>query len=65
MAVKQKTENLGQKEKSDTNEKYVLKNKLYRSKEDKIIAGVCGGISEYLDIDPIIIRLIFLFFTLL
>ena len=27
-----------------------------------MIFGVCGGIAEYLDIDPVIVRLIFLFF---
>ncbi len=34
--------------------------KLYRSVEDKKIAGVCGGLGEYFDIDPTIIRLIWL-----
>jgi len=34
---------------------------LYRSKDDRMIAGVCGGIGDYLDIDPTIIRLIFVF----
>jgi phage shock protein C len=34
--------------------------KLYRSKEDRKIAGVCGGLGEYFDIDPTIIRLIWL-----
>ena len=34
------------------------KKRLYRSKEDCIIAGVCGGIAEYLDIDPSIVRII-------
>jgi phage shock protein C len=34
---------------------------LFRSKDDRMIAGVCGGIGEYLDIDPTIIRLIFAF----
>ncbi len=33
--------------------------RLYKSKEYKVINGVCGGIAEYLDIDPVIIRLIF------
>jgi phage shock protein PspC (stress-responsive transcriptional regulator) len=33
--------------------------KLYRSETDKIIGGVCGGIAEYLDIDPTIVRVIF------
>ena len=34
--------------------------KLYRSKDDRKIAGVCGGLGEYFDIDPTIIRLIWL-----
>ncbi len=34
--------------------------KLYRSVEDKKIAGVCSGLGEYFDIDPTIIRLIWL-----
>lgn len=34
--------------------------KLRRSKTDKWLAGVCGGIGEYIGIDPIIVRLIFL-----
>ncbi|MFA5942490.1 MAG: PspC domain-containing protein [Candidatus Paceibacterota bacterium] len=33
--------------------------KLYRSRENKIIAGVAGGFAEYFDIDPIIMRLFF------
>ena len=32
--------------------------KLYRSETDKKIAGVCGGLAEYLNIDPTVIRLI-------
>lgn len=32
--------------------------KLYRSRTDRKIAGVCGGLAEYLDVDPTIIRLI-------
>ena len=34
--------------------------KLRRSQTDKWLAGVCGGIGEYIGIDPIIVRLIFL-----
>ncbi len=30
---------------------------LYRSQTDKRIAGVCGGLAEYFDIDPIIVRI--------
>jgi phage shock protein C len=32
--------------------------KLYRSKKERIIAGVCGGIAEYAEIDVTLIRLI-------
>ena len=31
--------------------------RLYRSLRDKKLAGVCGGIGEYVDIDPTVIRL--------
>jgi len=34
-----------------------MKKKLYRSKDNKIIAGIVGGIAEYFDIDPTILRL--------
>ena len=39
--------------------------RLYRSKKNRIIAGVCGGIGEYFNIDPTIIRLLWVLFTLL
>jgi phage shock protein C len=35
--------------------------KLYLSKKDKMLAGICAGIGEMLDIDPTIIRLAFVF----
>ena len=35
--------------------------KLYLSKKDKMIAGICAGLGEMLDIDPTIIRLAFVF----
>ena len=35
-----------------------MEKKLYRSKTDKKIAGVCGGLAKYLNIDPTIVRLI-------
>lgn len=38
--------------------------KLYRSNTDRKLCGVCGGLAEHLDIDPVIIRLIFIFLTL-
>ena len=36
------------------------KKKLYRSKTDSKIAGICSGIGDYFEIDPVIIRLLFL-----
>ena len=35
-----------------------MKKKLYRSSDDKKIAGVCGGIAEYMNVDSTIVRLI-------
>lgn len=35
-----------------------MNKKLYRIEQGKLIAGVCGGIAEYLNIDPTVIRLI-------
>lgn len=34
--------------------------RLYRSRDHRIIAGVCGGIAEYFEIDPTITRILFL-----
>lgn len=31
--------------------------KIYRSKKDKLIAGICGGLGEMFEIDPTLIRL--------
>lgn len=39
--------------------------KLYKSQTDKVIAGVCGGIAEYFNIDPIIVRIAFVVATFL
>jgi phage shock protein C len=38
--------------------------KLYRSKKEHIIAGVCGGLGEYLDVDPVLIRIGFVLLAL-
>jgi phage shock protein C len=32
--------------------------KLYRSRKNKVLGGVCGGLGEYFDIDPSLIRLL-------
>jgi len=38
--------------------------KLYRSGNDKILGGVCGGIGEYFDVDPTIVRLLWILLSL-
>ena len=38
--------------------------RLYRSGRDKILGGVCGGIAEYFSIDPVIVRLLWIAFSL-
>lgn len=39
--------------------------KLYRSKTNKMISGICGGVADYLSIDPTIVRVLWIIFTLL
>jgi len=34
--------------------------RLYRSRSNRWLAGVCGGLGEYFNIDPLVIRLLFL-----
>lgn len=38
--------------------------KIYRSRDEQMIAGVCGGLAEWLDLDPSIVRLIFVLMAL-
>jgi len=37
----------------------MIAKKLYRSKTDVMVAGICGGLAEYFDIDSSLIRIIF------
>ncbi len=39
--------------------------RLYRSSSNKKIAGVCGGIGEYFDVDPTLIRVAWIIFAIL
>ncbi len=34
--------------------------KLYKSKENRVIAGVLGGIGEYLEVDPVFLRVFYI-----
>jgi phage shock protein C len=39
--------------------------KLYRSTSDKMIAGVCGGLAKYFNMDPTLMRVIFVALALI
>ena len=41
----------------------MVKKRLYRSQKESMIGGVCGGIAEYLDADPTVVRLILVLLT--
>ena len=41
-----------------------MKKRLYKSDKDKKVCGVCGGIANYFDVDPTVIRLAWVIFTL-
>ena len=41
-----------------------MNKKLYRSMADRKLCGVCGGIAEYFDLDPTVIRLLWVVMTL-
>ena len=36
--------------------------RLYRSRKSRVIAGVCGGIAEYFNVDPVLVRIIAILF---
>ncbi len=40
------------------------KKRLYRSRADRRVAGVCGGIADYLAVDPTIVRIIWALFAI-
>ncbi|MCA1646325.1 MAG: PspC domain-containing protein [Chloroflexi bacterium] len=37
-----------------------LKDRLYRSPSERMITGVAGGLAEYVDVDPTVVRLVWL-----
>ena len=42
-----------------------MEKRLYRSSRNKVLAGVCGGLGEYFEVDPVIVRLLVVVFTLM
>lgn len=51
-----KTDSASQNQEPDTETR-----RLYRSRTERSIAGVCGGLAQYFNVDPTVIRLIMLF----
>ena len=43
----------------------IMGKKLYLSETDKKLAGVCGGLGEYFDMDSTILRLLWVFLSLI
>ena len=41
-----------------------MQKKLYRSRSNRMIGGVCAGLAEYFNVDPTIVRLVFVLFAL-
>ena len=39
--------------------------RLYRSRRERKLAGVCGGVAEYLEVDPTIVRVLYLLGTII
>ncbi|MDY3120491.1 PspC domain-containing protein [Porphyromonas somerae] len=42
-----------------------MEKKLYRSNNDRMVGGVCGGIAEYFNIDSSLVRLLWVLFSLM
>ncbi len=40
-----------------------MEKKLYRSRQNRMLGGICGGIGEYLNVDPTVVRLLWVLFT--
>lgn len=42
-----------------------MQKRLYRNESDSVLGGVCGGLGQYLGVDPIFIRIFFVLWTVL
>ncbi|MBQ7248854.1 MAG: PspC domain-containing protein [Deltaproteobacteria bacterium] len=42
-----------------------MEKKLHKSATNRMLAGVCGGVAEYLGVDPTVVRLVWAIFTIL
>nr|WP_298631743.1 PspC domain-containing protein [uncultured Porphyromonas sp.] len=43
----------------------MLEKRLYRSRGDRMLGGVCGGIAEYFNMDSSLVRILWVLFTLM
>ena len=43
----------------------IMEKRLYKSNQNKMIDGVCGGIAEYFGVDPTVVRLLWALFSLM
>lgn len=41
-----------------------MSQRLYRSRSDRMLAGVCGGLAKFFDVDPTLVRLAFVVLAL-
>ena len=41
-----------------------MSKRLFRSKKESMLAGVCGGIAEYFDLDPTLVRIAYIVLSL-
>ncbi len=39
--------------------------RLYRCRHHRVLGGVCAGIAEYFNVDPVLVRLLWVIFTLI
>ena len=42
-----------------------MEKRLYKSNQNKMVDGVCGGIAEYFGVDPTVVRLLWALFSLM
>jgi phage shock protein PspC (stress-responsive transcriptional regulator) len=42
-----------------------MQKRLYRTSRGKVLAGVCAGLGEYFNIDPVVVRVLFVLGTFL
>lgn len=61
LSASEKQKESGKAEKKERDEDVVGYKRLYRSGKDRLLGGVCGGLAEYFSLDPVLVRLVFIF----